>query len=69
MQHLGIENHMRFFNIFNEDNLYRESMVSGSGFGIISLLASCNHWSWSDLAALFCSDPMMRTISLAHFHS
>jgi hypothetical protein len=60
---------MRFFNIFNEEHLHRESMKDGSGFGILRLLASSNHWSWSDMASLFCMDPMMRTISLAHYHS
>ena len=69
MSYIGIETHMRFFNIFNTENLHRESLKSNSGFGILNLLRQGNKWSCSDLSYLFIADPIMKMISLIHFHT
>jgi hypothetical protein len=69
MQRISISNHLNFFNIFNTDNLHQESKKSGSGFGILSILCSSNKWSASELSYLFVADPIMRLVSLAHFHT
>lgn len=69
MQRISITNHFKFFNIFHTENLHRESLKSGSGFGILNLMCSSNKWSASELSYLFVADPIMRLISLAHFHT
>jgi hypothetical protein len=56
---VSIETHHRFFNIFNTYNLHLEFFQSGSGFGILRLLAISNQWSVSDFAYLFGADLIM----------
>ena len=65
---VGIETHLKFFNIFNEANLHREFFTSGSTFGILRLLAAANRWSISDLVYLLTADELMRAVALLHYH-
>lgn len=66
--HVSIDTHFTFFNIFNTKKLHEEFFTSGSGFGILRLLAASNKWSVSDVAHLFTSDELMRTVTLVHYH-
>lgn len=68
MSQVSVETHLRFFNIFNVDNLHSEFYKSGSNFGILRVLAASNKWSVSDLAYLFTADEIVRTATLAHYH-
>ena len=65
---VGIETHLRFFNIFNVVNLHQQFFTDGSCFGILRLLARANRWSVSDIAYLLSADEFMRTVSLVHYH-
>jgi len=59
LANISIDTHLKFFNIFNTENLHRESQTSNSGFGILNLLKSGNGWSSSQLSYLFVADPIM----------
>ena len=59
---------MDLFNIFGADNLYKESLKSGSGFGILRVLAASNGWSVSELCHLIQSDPVYAAVSMNHYH-
>ena len=41
---VGIETHLKFFNIFNSNFIHNEFYKSGGGFGILRLLALSNGW-------------------------
>ena len=64
---VGIETHLKFFNIFNADNIHTEFFKSGSSFGILRLLALSNGWGASDFAYLFSADQMMCQVALIHY--
>jgi len=57
---LGVENHMRFFNIFNTLNLYQESFAPKSGFSILRLLCKSNKWSFGELSWMHVADPLIK---------
>ncbi len=65
---LGFENHMRFFNIFNSLNLYRESLSQKSNFSILRLLAKSNKWSFGELSWMHVADPLIKQIALMHYY-
>lgn len=65
---VGLETHMRFFNIFNTLNLHRECFKSNSGFGILRLLSKSNNWSLGELSYLFVADPLMKQVALMHYY-
>jgi hypothetical protein len=48
--------------------LHKEFYTSGSGFGILRLLAASNKWGVADMAYLITSDELMRTVTLVHYH-
>jgi hypothetical protein len=65
---LSLENHMRFFNIFNTKNLYQEAFSEKSGFSILRLLAKSNKWSFGEISWMHVADPLMKQIALMHYH-
>ena len=78
MSTISVENHYRFFNIFNEQNMYQQiycdkqkskSKSSQSLFGILGLLALSNGWSLSDLAYLTVADDLLKVVTLMHHYS
>lgn len=68
---VGIETHLKFFNIFNTAHLHEQFFTDNdhnSCFGILRLLSCSNRWSVSDMAYLMAADEFMRTASLVHYH-
>lgn len=60
---ISFENHMRFFNLFNTLNLYREAFAqsnTGSIFSILRLLSRNNKWSFGEISWLFVADPIIK---------
>ena len=57
---VGLETHMKFFNIFNVINLHEECFKNNSGFGILRLLVKSNCWSLGELSYLFVADPLIK---------
>ena len=66
---VGIDTHLKFFNIFNARFLHNEFFKSGGGFGILRLMALSNGWGASDFAYLFSADQIMRLVALMHYYS
>lgn len=74
---IGIETHMKFFNIFNTQSLYygafngdikNGKINSNSIYSCLRLLALGNKWSYNELSWMHVSDPLMKQIALMHFH-
>lgn len=65
---ISLDNHMRFFNIFNTLNLYQESFTDNSAFSILRLLGVSNKWSFGELSWLHVADPLIKQIALMHYH-
>lgn len=68
---LSLENHMRFFNIFNTLNLYQgafEQTKSGSIYSTLRLVSKCNKWSFGEISWLHVADPIIKQIALMHYH-
>lgn len=68
---LSLENHMRFFNIFNTLNLYQgafEKTNGGSIYSTLRLLSKSNKWSFGELSWLHVADPIIKQIALMHYH-
>ena len=57
---LSLENHMKFFNIFNSLNLNTQAFSEKSGFSILRLLAKSNKWSFGELSWMYVADPLMK---------
>lgn len=74
MSTISVENHYRFFNIFNEHNMYQQIYCDKqkswqSPFAILGLLAHSNSWSLSELAYLTVADDLMKVVTLMHHYS
>ena len=74
MTTVSVENHYRFFNIFNESNMYEQIYCEKqknwqSPFAILGLLAQSNSWSLSELAYLTVADDLMKVVTLMHHYS
>ena len=65
---ISLDNHMRFFNIFNTLNLHQESFKDKSEFSILRLLGKSNKWSFGEISWLYVADPLMKQIALMHYH-
>jgi hypothetical protein len=68
---LSLENHMKFFNIFNTLNLYQgafENSRSGSIYTNIRLLSKRNKWSYREISWMHVADPIIKQIALMHYH-
>lgn len=64
---VGLETHMKFFNIFNVINLHEECFKNNSSFGILRLFARSNNMSLGELSYLFVADPLIKSIALLHY--
>jgi hypothetical protein len=69
LSEVGIETHMRFFNIFNTLNIHQNAFSGKSSlFSTLRLMSKGAHWSESELSWLFVSDPIIKQIALMHYH-
>lgn len=57
---VGVETHLKFFNIFNTYNMHQEMFKNKGGFGILRLLILSNNWSIGELSYLFVSDSLVK---------
>jgi hypothetical protein len=68
---ISVENHMRFFNIFNTISLYSEAFnysKTGSIYSTLRMLSKSNSWSFGEMSWLHVADPLIKQIALMHFH-
>ena len=65
---VGLETHMKLFNIFNTVNLHEETLnnTKASGLSILRLYAQSNRMSLGELSYLFVADPLIKQIALMH---
>lgn len=84
MSTVSVDTHFSLFNIFNEKNMYDniynnpkrkgKSTSNHSGnwnsiYSIMSLYASSNNFSLSDMSYLAVSDSLIQSVALMHFYS
>ena len=71
---VGIETHMKFFNIFNTYNMHCEIFKNekpsktSSLFSILRLMTKGNKWSLGELSYLCVADQLIKQIALMHFY-
>jgi hypothetical protein len=77
---ISVDNHFRFFNIFNQQNLHEQiynpdPVPKGNRnlglktFSVLGLLMRSNNWSVGDMSFQAVSDKFIQTISLMHYYS